>query len=163
MTCRAPSGDSPTIGGMVNNDLRRWMRLVEGAEITVVRQDSYKSKKSALDYDGINFENLAIMQDGKRIGEISAQLGRRSVTIRNVILYDAGATGKGIGKLVYAKLHDLYRGKVVRSSYSTNTVKGQVSAGLSDQAVHMWDSLVANGQAKKLTSGDRFYYVMTAA
>jgi hypothetical protein len=36
----------------MENDLRRWMRLVEGAEITVVRQDSYKSKKSALDYDG---------------------------------------------------------------------------------------------------------------
>lgn len=147
----------------MENDLRRWIRLVEGAEITVVHQGSYKAKESALDYDGINFENLTIMQDGKRIGEVSAQLGRKSVTIRNIILYNAHATGKGIGKIVYAKLRALYPNRLLRSSYNTNTVNGHVTTGLSDQAVHMWDSLVAKGQAEKMTSGDRFYYVMTAA
>lgn len=137
----------------------RYLDLLESRDTVHVRYlMSYDAKASKLDYDGSKFDRYAITRKDIVIGEVTVQYGRKAATVRNIIIYDDTLTGQGIGKKVYQALHPLYPNKTFRSSYNVNRVKDQETTGLSSQAIHMWDSLVNSGAAKKQSEKDRFYY-----
>ena len=55
---------------------------------------SFKEPDSKLDYEGTNFDQWSIRNDGRLIGEVMIQRGRKVATVRNILLYKGTETDR---------------------------------------------------------------------